>query len=48
MIFIKLDKIRMFDSCGSARASFVVVLNLFEVKKLENPAYQPSGDILRH
>ena len=42
-----MRKIRMFDSCGSARDPFVVVPKLFELEKFENPFYQPLWDILR-
>jgi hypothetical protein len=38
----------MFDSCGGARESFLVVPESSEVEKLENPAYQPSGDSFMH
>ena len=42
-----MGKIRMFVWCGNARDPFVVVPKLFKVEKLENPADQPLGDILR-
>ena len=38
----------MFDSCGGARESFLVVPESSEVEKLENPAYQPSGYSFMH
>ena len=42
-----MGKIRMFEWCGNASDPFVVVPKSFEVEKLENPTYQPLGDILR-
>ena len=43
-----MDRIKLFDGCGGAKDLVLVVPELFGVEKLENPAYQPSGDILRH